>query len=670
MNNNWVKDYARRIHMDFHTPDVPWERAMKDFDVKKYVSILKDANVNSLVSFTKCHHGYSYYDTSIGLRHPSLPDGLDMFGEILKECHSNDMKVMAYYSIGWLTTIQKNQPDWMERNIKGEMLDTQGNPKEGPWANICLNSPYLEEVVLPELTEILNKYDADGLWLDIIECNPCHCEHCKEKYRKQFNKELPDNDDELTEFVVQTKKDFIHRCRELTREIRPNWIFTYNTAGRDKELVEEVDFNSIETHPGLPGDKEAWTRALVTYKFLQKYNKPWESCTSRFIHGWGGWDDQPVINNTVVMSRIIAHGGMINLGDQAYPNATLDEELYKRIGQSFDYLEPRIEVAEGSTSVPYIALLTTKFDIYAHSNANYFGAAKILSENHWHFDIIDTDCLDSLDKYECVIMPEIGELDTDTVEKLKLYVKNGGKILATGNSALDESNNKFQLDDVYGVDYLGKSDYSIGFLKCNEELAEGIRKSSLLIPGRFNNINIKDGAEEIAEFINPVIEPKYDEFYIFRNALLSPPGDKADTAGVVCNHYGAGICVYFPTELFKAFNQHSQWYISDIVNNALNVIIKDKKINLRAPKTVELNVTETEDKTICHLIQYCTYNESDNVREVVPVYDIELSIASDKVKGKKAMLMPEGKELNINEENGMLTVKLDKLEIYSQVVFS
>ena len=115
----WINQYVRRIHMDFHTPEVEPDLVIKQFDVRAYIATLKAAHVNSLVTFAKCHHGNAYYNTHLGHRHTGLPDGLDMMGEILQEAHRNGMKVIAYFSIGWLTPIQKNHPEWLERNAQG-----------------------------------------------------------------------------------------------------------------------------------------------------------------------------------------------------------------------------------------------------------------------------------------------------------------------------------------------------------------------------------------------------------------------------------------------------------------------------------------------------------------------------------------------------------------------
>ncbi len=74
----------RQVHLDFHTsPDIPDVGA--DWDAEHFVRTLKEARVNSITVFAKCHHGMNYYPTKIGPVHPSLK--FDLLGEQIEACH-------------------------------------------------------------------------------------------------------------------------------------------------------------------------------------------------------------------------------------------------------------------------------------------------------------------------------------------------------------------------------------------------------------------------------------------------------------------------------------------------------------------------------------------------------------------------------------------------------
>jgi hypothetical protein len=71
---------TRQVHLDFHTsPHVPGVGA--EFDAAAFIGTLQAARVNSITIFAKCHHGYSYYPTTIGTPHPHLRR--DLLGEMI-----------------------------------------------------------------------------------------------------------------------------------------------------------------------------------------------------------------------------------------------------------------------------------------------------------------------------------------------------------------------------------------------------------------------------------------------------------------------------------------------------------------------------------------------------------------------------------------------------------
>ena len=66
-----IKEGSRQIHLDFHTSGLI-ENIGENFSKEQFKKALKIGNVNSINIFGKGHHGYSYYNTKIGTRHPHL----------------------------------------------------------------------------------------------------------------------------------------------------------------------------------------------------------------------------------------------------------------------------------------------------------------------------------------------------------------------------------------------------------------------------------------------------------------------------------------------------------------------------------------------------------------------------------------------------------------------
>jgi len=96
---------------------------------------------------------------------------------------------------------------------------------------ICLNSPYTEQVVLPQLKELTENYNMDAFWLDIVFPSPCHCQWCKAKYQQQYKRPLPEDDAALRGFVLQTLTEFLQKSYGLIKSIQPDVLVSYNNAG-------------------------------------------------------------------------------------------------------------------------------------------------------------------------------------------------------------------------------------------------------------------------------------------------------------------------------------------------------------------------------------------------------------------------------------------------------
>ena len=59
----------RQVHLDFHTaPSIP--DVGVDWDADEFARIVREAHIDSMTVFAKCHHGLSYHPTEVGVMHP------------------------------------------------------------------------------------------------------------------------------------------------------------------------------------------------------------------------------------------------------------------------------------------------------------------------------------------------------------------------------------------------------------------------------------------------------------------------------------------------------------------------------------------------------------------------------------------------------------------------
>ncbi len=136
----------RHVHLDFHTsgliPDIG-----SRFDPERFVSILREASVNSITVFAKCHHGWSYHPTEVGRIHPHL--NFDLLGAQVAACRAADIRVPIYISAGWDELAASEHPEWRVVSPEGTLSRHHATPMGAGWAYLDFATPYLDLFLSP-----------------------------------------------------------------------------------------------------------------------------------------------------------------------------------------------------------------------------------------------------------------------------------------------------------------------------------------------------------------------------------------------------------------------------------------------------------------------------------------------------------------------------------------
>ena len=111
-------------------------------------------------------------------------------------------------------------------------------PDEPQDGHICLTSPYLEELMLPQLREIIDEYDVDGIWIDadVWLAAPCYCERCQRTYREEVGSApIPratedDGWDEWLGFHRRLYEQHVRSVATVVHDRKPNCALTINWA--------------------------------------------------------------------------------------------------------------------------------------------------------------------------------------------------------------------------------------------------------------------------------------------------------------------------------------------------------------------------------------------------------------------------------------------------------
>ena len=151
----------RQIHLDFHTSGrIPGIGSA--FDGKAFGKAFKDAYVDSVTVFSKCHHGWSYHPTEVGEIHPHL--NFDLLRAQIDALHAVGINAPIYLTATWDELAAQRHPEWRTVSPEGGSPRAGTNPNGAGWAFLDYSTPYLDYLVA-QTEEVMQRYpDGDGIF--------------------------------------------------------------------------------------------------------------------------------------------------------------------------------------------------------------------------------------------------------------------------------------------------------------------------------------------------------------------------------------------------------------------------------------------------------------------------------------------------------------------------
>ncbi len=666
---------ARRLHIDFHTPAFLPE-VTEAFDPEAAVALFKRAHANAVNFFAKCHYGHSYYFTKAGNRHPRLRH--DLLAELIPVAHREDIAVGVYYSLAVDDLACRANPDWA-------MVDAEGRPYSGRFGQPCLTGPYVDELVLPQVRELLEGYDLDGLFFDFTRPPYCACEYCRRRFEAEFGQPLPkDADDPLWADYCAWRRhigvQFETRVRRLIDRIRPgvhlagNW--SYSTRQPEPVPVDGVTFLTMD-----PPDTELMTvNASFECRYLTTLGVPYDMITTRFHEGWGDWTFRPAALLKQEAAAMLANGALVNIGDQFYPEGVGDPATYDLIGEVFRFVEEREQYCLHTESVPQIAVLHSAWTHFWRTGPNVHaggaldpirGAHKALTESGFHFSLCNEEVLlERLGEYCAVVLPDQQCLSDQMAAALSDYVNGGGVLLATYMTGWRDQRGRPRdwpaLVDLLGITCQGASTYTTAYLSPSEEsLWRDIPRSPICVKGPSVHCWLH-GAEQIGALVHPRTEQTERRFVSWGQP---PAGQDSGFAGITVNRVGEGAAAFIAAEVFAPYWQREYPPLRHLVANLLDYCLGERPLQVQAPPAVEVSLRRRGDDLFLHLVNgYAEKRVAGKpATEAVPVVlEVPVRLRHGSAV-REVTLLPEGTPLPYQDADGWLSFTVPSLHLHAIV---
>jgi len=296
------------------------------------------------------------------------------------------------------------------------------------------------------------------------------------------------------------------------------------------------------------------------------------------------------------------------------------------------------------------------WSISAQTGRHDAGCARILLEGKYLFDYIDIEA-DFL-KHKLIILPDRVSIDEELTKKLKEFTQNGGKVLATGMSGIDE-NGRFMLD--FGCEFDGKNGFSPSYARPRFDV-KSLRNSAYLIYSDEYKIKNVTG-EVLVECENPYFNRTPEHFCSHHHAPNNPDDKKP---AVVMGRDG----VYIAWDIFNEYASVGSIAVKEMVVEIIEKLMPNKTVKTNLPAQGVITVTKQGDRKNVHLLYAAPARRgeyTDIIEDLLPVYDTMVSVKCE-ARPQRVFLAPERKEISFDYDGAYTHFKVDKFECHKIVV--
>ncbi len=638
-----------KSHPDFHMPS--HVEIGKGFDGERYVERLKAHGVDGVAIFGKCHYGFAYYPSAYGTVHPRLTK--DMLAEVKRGCEAHQVRMIVYFSVFLDTAAIERHPDW---RLQSSDERTDAGFDSNRYEPVCVNSPYLEELLIPQAVESIQRYAPEELFLDTMTgFHPCYCSHCLEAYGKAIPKG-PEDEDWL-EYVSWYRgcyDRFFRRVGEAVHAADPNvdlsinWLWGVRNPEGPPPHITRLSADLIAT-PLV---------ASTVSRYFAGSGYPFDYMTGRFLSGLGDWSNNTADSLLITAATTASNGGSFYIIDRQLPDGSLEERSYEMMDAVFGFLHARDDVFDGIRHVPEIAVLHSYVQLMGDAlqfyplqdertrrRNPYEGVSRLLMHYARHFTGLSLEnCLARMTDYQVLIIPETEFLTNESVARFARYVDEGGHVLLALPTELE--NVPEALLEFAGVAPAEATDRQIGYGYLQTNATD-----PMLVRTNFANVVPLDGAEVLHQHIEPAgLDAEGKSF----GHGFAPPGTPTKFAGVLHTRRGQGQVI---TTAFPAFSSYWEWrnpWLAKALLQALDRLLPEPCARLHTRAHVELVATRKANDLIVHLVNH-------SGREFLGGYYYPMTEYVPVIPDLKLSLHPNaaGKKLRLASSNEVLEPAMD-----------
>lgn len=649
----------RQVHLDFHTSE-HIKHIGEKFNKEQFQAALREGHVDSITLFSKCHHGWAYHPSEANEMHPHLT--FDLLGAQIQAAQEIGVKTPVYLSAGLDEKMARRRPEWLVRN-RDESTTWAADFEQPGYHKLCMATPYLDYLV-KQIEEVCRLYPADGIFLDIAGVQPCYCRTCIAQ-REAMGLD-PYDDAAVLLHAEQVYRRYAEATRAAVDRYKPGLPLFHNGGHIRQGRRDLAHYNTHLELESLPTGGWGYDHFPFSARYCQGLGMEYLGMTGKFHQSWGefgGFKHPNALRYEMALAA--ANGAKCSIGDQLAPTGEMDMVTYRLIGRAYAELERKEPWLGGVQSVADIAVLSPEAYLKTLSTGQMTqlgevgsGVSRILLEGKYLFDVVDGES--DFSPYQVLILPDVVRADGQLEQRLRQFCDAGGKVLATGKSALREQEDAFCLD--LGAQWEAENGYRPDYFRPLVSI-DGMGDTGYIMYGKGEKIRCT-GAE-LGRRENPYFNRTRAHFCSHQH---TPNSGEPGGAGMTEGKDG----IYIAWDIFGDYAETGILSDKQLVCYALDRLLADKKtLTTNLPAQGVVTLMRQQERLVCHVLYASPVKRGKGVEvieDILPVYGVELSVRLPQKPGR-VYLAPQNVDLNVTYRNENASVIIEKLDCHQMVVF-
>ncbi|MCJ7874084.1 alpha-amylase family protein [Phaeobacter sp. J2-8] len=675
MNRTFSPLRYRQIHLDFHTSEAI-NGIGADFDAEVFGDTLVKANVDSITIFARCHHGWSYYPSEVGPVHPGLARP-DLLGEMVAACRARDIETPIYITVQWDEYIAREHPEWRVMSAtnasKHPSTDVSASRQlTATWHTVCLSHQGFRDYILASGQEVARKYAPPGLFFDIVNTFDCVCPTCVK------NMETAGLDPERAEDRAENDRATLDAFRKQISDALwaefPDMRIFYNAGHIHKRDPGRYDTYSHLEIESLPTGGWGWNHFPSNARYAVPKGFDTLGQTGKFHTMWGEFGGFKSANSLdYECAQMAALGTKCLIGDQLHPDGVINADTYARLTPAYARIKALEPWLKGAQQLSDIGILSVEhFGSHGarKNNQSDDGATQMMLELHLPFDMLDS--ASDFDAYPLLILPDDIPVGPDLAARLKSYLAQGGRIIASGRSGLSPDGG-FALP--FGIDDLGGETALDPTYLTAAGLDRRIPESAVVVYAPARKVALAGGTA-LGEVTPPYANRTWRSFCSHQH-FPDDPNAAAIGPGIVATDQTG----YLAWPIFDTYKRIGQPIYKYAVAALIDRLLPSRRLVTDLPSNGRASVTRQEDRTILHLLYggpqvrgvgvddlQNGHRHIEVIEDIPRLGPLTASVALDQ-KPARVVTVPDGTALDWDWQDGRATVNLDGLHIHRAIAF-